>query len=432
MVGKTVLSQSNFQHLGSDGELLDEAAANLPSAMEVVSALCFLIGMIQLGLYLCRLGVLATLLSDALVSGFTTGAALHVFTSQVKDLFGLTLPKFPGNFDVIYTYVEVFKNIAQLNYVATALSVVTCLILILNNELLKPRVAKHTILPVPMELMLVVGGTLASRFLDLPDAYGVDTLKSIPTGFPSPSAPNFGIMSSLVSDAFVIAVVSYSVTVSMALIFAKKENYKLDFNQELLAMGMGNLLGSSFQCIPFAASLSRSAIQHSVGGKSQIASLVSCGILVFILLWIGPFFEPLPKAVLAGIIVVSLKGLLWQFKHLPKFWKLSRIDGLIWLVTFAVVVLVAIDVGLVVGVAVSLLCLIINGLKPYVCLLGCVPGTEIYLDTSKYKRVCRRKVVGWSMKHTRYNTDALVIHAGSRDREHSHLPLLGLSQLCHT
>lgn len=124
-----------------------------------------------------------------------------------------------------------------------------------------------------------------------------------------------------------------------------------------------------------------------MGGKTQIASLVSCSILVFILLFIGPFFEPLPKAVLASIIVVSLKGLLWQFKDLLKFWKLSRMDGIIWLATFTVVVTVAIDVGLMVGVGLSVLCLIVKGLRPYVCLLGNVPGTEIYLDISKYKRV---------------------------------------------
>lgn len=322
--------------MGPDGELLDDTAKHLPTVLEIVAALCFLIGIIQLLMYALRLGVVATLLSDALVSGFTTGAAVHVFTSQVKDLFGLTLPKFPGNFDVLFTYYEIFKNIAQLNYMATTLSVVTCIVLILNNELLKPRVAKLTIIPVPMELILVVGGTLIARYLNLVAEFGVDTISSIPTGFPSFSMPIFSLMPSLISDAFVIAIVAYSVSVSMALIFAKKENYKIDFNQELLAQGMGNLLGSGFQCIPFAASLSRSVIQHGVGGKTQIASLVSCGILVFVLLWIGPFFEALPKAVLAGIIVVSLKGLLWQFKDLRKFWRLSRIDGLIWLATFTV------------------------------------------------------------------------------------------------
>lgn len=81
----------------------------------------------------------------------------------------------------------------------------------------------------------------------------------------------------------------------MALLFAQKLNYEIQFNQELLAMGLGNLLGSMFSCLPFAASMSRSTIQQNVGGRTQLASIVSCGILAIILLWVGPFFEMLPR-----------------------------------------------------------------------------------------------------------------------------------------
>lgn len=386
MVGKTVLKYSNLKYL--DGEEGDVSIPdNLPSAIEVMTSLCFLIGLIQFFMFVFRLGIVSTLLSDTLVSGFTTGAAIHVFTSQVKDLFGLTLPKSQDNFDVVLTYYEIFKIISKINWVAFSISVVTCLILIFNNELLKPRVAKLTIIPIPIELILVVGGTLLSKYLNLAEVYDINTIKTIPLGFPEPVAPNFGLMKSLIADAFIIATVSYTVTVSMALIFANKEKYKVEFNQELLAMGFGNMFGSFFRCLPIAASLSRSVIQHTVGGKTQIASLVSCGILVVILLWIGSFFEPLPKAVLASIIIISLKGLLWQSKELFAFWRLSMIDGIIWLATFLSVVLIAIDIGLMVGICLSVLTLLIKGLKPYVCLLGNVPGTEIYLDTSRYSRV---------------------------------------------
>lgn len=107
--------------------------------------------------------------------------------------------------------------------------------------------------------------------------------------------PNLDLAKEIAVDGFVVAMVSYTVSVSMALIFAQKLNYEIDFNQELLAMGSGNIIGSFFSCMPFSASLSRSAIQESTGGKTQIASLISCGILTFILLWIGPFFEDLPR-----------------------------------------------------------------------------------------------------------------------------------------
>lgn len=110
--------------------------------------------------------------------------------------------------------------------------------------------------------------------------------------------PNLELAQLLVLDGFIIAMVSYTVTMSMALIFAQKLNYEVDSNQELLAMGVGNVFGSFFQCLPVSASLSRSAIQEATGGKTQLASIISCSILTFVLLWIGPFFEDLPRVCL--------------------------------------------------------------------------------------------------------------------------------------
>lgn len=107
--------------------------------------------------------------------------------------------------------------------------------------------------------------------------------------------PKSNLMADLLLNAFTIAMVSYSVSVSMALIFANKLKYDIDFNQELLAMGAANVVGSFLSCFPMAASLSRSTIQQTVGGRTQLASLISCGLLVFVLLWIGPFFQLLPK-----------------------------------------------------------------------------------------------------------------------------------------
>lgn len=107
--------------------------------------------------------------------------------------------------------------------------------------------------------------------------------------------PSLELSKELLADGFIIAMVSYTVTVSMALIFAQKLNYEIDFNQELLAMGASNLCGSFFTCLPVSASLSRSVIQQTTGGRTQIVSIISCGLLVFVMLWIGPFFQLLPR-----------------------------------------------------------------------------------------------------------------------------------------
>ncbi|XP_053671172.1 solute carrier family 26 member 10-like [Anopheles nili] len=374
MVGKTVLAYTGTSESGEPAR----------TALEVATAVGFVVGIMQLIMCVCRLGVISFLLSDTLVSGFTTGAAIHVVTSQIKDLLGLTLPTVGSMFEIIKTYIEIFRQIVNVNWAAVIISAITIVILVVNNEILKPKVAKRSVIPIPIELIAVIAGTLLSRYLYLREEYGVKTIGNIPTGLPAPTLPDFSLMPSILLDSFPVAMVGYTVSVSMALIFAKKENYEIGFNQELFAMGTGNVFGSFFSCFPFAASLSRSSIQYSVGGRTQIASVISCALLAIVLLWVGPFFEPLPRCVLAGIIVVSLKGLLMQVTQLKGFWRQSQIDGMVWILTFLSVVLIAIDIGLLVGIVLSICCIFFRALKPYTCLLGNVPNTDIYLDANRY------------------------------------------------
>lgn len=135
-------------------------------------------------MYVLRLGIISTLLSETLVSGFTTGAAIHVLTSQVKDILGIHLLPIVGNFKIIKDYIQIFEKMSDINYTALTISVITMIILYANNEWLKPKLSKHCFLPVPIELIAVVAGTLVSRFLDLSSNHHIKTLDEIPTGFP--------------------------------------------------------------------------------------------------------------------------------------------------------------------------------------------------------------------------------------------------------
>lgn len=353
--------------------------------MEVTTALAMMCGIFQVSMWLFRMGAISSLLSDPLVSGFTTAASFHVLASQLKDLFGVQLPKRKGNFKVIITIIDICSHLSMLNWVAVIISVISITVMSLNNEVLKPRLRKLCIFPVPIELILVVVGTLVSRFADLKGSYNLNLVGNIPTGFPEPKLPPLSLFPLIAVDALVITMVTYTISMSMALIFASKEKYEVDANQELLAIGASNIFGSLFSCGALCASLSRSNIQYQAGAKTNITSLVSCSILVFVLLWIGPFFELLPRCVLASIIVVALKGMFMQVKELVKFWKLSLLDAAVWLITFLVVVIVNIDIGLGVGMVASLGVLFVRAQRPYTCLLGRVKSTDIYLDVKRYK-----------------------------------------------
>lgn len=250
--------------------------------------------------------------------------------------------------------------------------------MVLNNECLKPRVAKLCRFPIPIELIAVIGGTLLSRFVDL----GVNLVGPIPTGLPSPKWPKLSLLGDVAMDALAIAIVSYSVLMSMAKTFAKKHGYEVRPNQELLANGLANLVGSVFSCMPTGCALARSVIQEQTGGKTQIASLVSANLILLVILFIGPVFEVLPRCVLSSIIVVALKTMLWQVFNLGRFYRQDRLEALTWIVTFLSVVVIDIDLGLLLGLIMSLVSWYFRGLRSHSSLLGVVPGTDVYVDLS--------------------------------------------------
>lgn len=353
--------------------------------LEVLSAVCLAVGLCQVLMWTLRLGAVCTLLSEPLVSGFTTGASFYVLASQLKDLLGVTIPKYNGNYKIILTVVEISKNITTVNWAALIVSCIASLVIALNNEVLKPWVSKRTKLPVPIELIAVVLGTLVSKYGRLKENFGVSLVGHIPTGLPVPEIPPVNLLSDIAMDAFTITMVTYTISMSMALIFASKDKYEIEANQELLALGASNVFGSFFGCAPICASLSRSYIQYQAGGKTGITSVVSAILILFVLLWIGPFFQDLPRCILASIIIVSLKGMFVQVKDLPRFWRLSKLDAMVWLITFLTVTIVNIDIGLAAGLLASVGALFCRSQKPYTCLLGRMPNTDLYLDIKRYR-----------------------------------------------
>lgn len=367
------------------------------SNIDIAVTVTFTVAILQFLMYIFRLGIVANLLSETLVNGFTTAAACQVVCSQLKDLLGLPTVKRRGHFSLPLTLLDSILALPQGNKTAISISFVAIILMVLNNEIIKTWLSKKSKIPIPIELLAVVVGTLVSYFLDLKNVYNVATIGNIPTGLPAPKLPAFSLIPSIFVDCLIITIVSYSVTISMAFIFAHKSRYNVNANQELLAMGGANLFGSFFSCMPIAASLSRSHIQHSVGGVSQIASVVSAFIIMIILLFLGPLFSFLPRCILASVIVVALKGMLYQCAELPKFYRLSRWDALVWLCTFLPTALISIDLGLLSGIVVSLATLFLRGHQPYTCLLGNLPGTDLYLDTERYKGV--QEIVGIKIFH---------------------------------
>ncbi|GBM31172.1 Sulfate transporter [Araneus ventricosus] len=355
-----------------------------PTHLETATTLAMAVGFWQLFMGVFRLGSLTVVLSDQLVSGFSSGAACHVATSQLKDLFGIHIGRYSGTLKLIYMLRDVFTNLINTNPATVIISAIALFILAVFKEQIDGRLKGRLKMPIPIDLIVVVIATTISYFSNFHSNYKVSVIQDIPIGLPSPTPPRLDILPHLIGDSFAIAIVAYAISLSMAKLLSKKHKYAIRPNQELLALGCANVFASFFSCYPCSASLSRSLVQERSGGRTQVAGLVSCSILLVILLALAPMFYSLPKCILSCIILVALKPMFLQMKDFYKAWRISKLDACIWLVTFLSTVLLDVTYGLLAGVIFSLGTVIIRSVLPTKTFLGRIPDTDIYLDSKRY------------------------------------------------
>uniref|UniRef100_A0A8B9GND0 Solute carrier family 26 member 5 n=1 Tax=Astyanax mexicanus TaxID=7994 RepID=A0A8B9GND0_ASTMX len=324
--------------------------------VQVAVALTTLVGLIQLFLGVLRFGFVAIYLAEPLVRGFTTAAAIHVFVSQLKYLFGVKTKRFSGPLSVLYSLIAVFKDITSTN-VTTLIVGLVCIVFLYSVKDVNERFKKKLPIPIPGEIIVIVS-TGVSYGMALFENYQVDIVGSIPVGLLPPVIPDFTLFPNLVADAVAIAVVGFSMGISLAKIFALKYGYSVDGNQEMIALGLCNFASSFFQTFVITSSMSRSLVQESTGGKTQIAGLLGSLLVLLVIVAIGFMFEPLPQTVLAAIIMVNLLGMFKQVRDIPALWRTSKIELAVWLVAFVASVLLGLDFGLLVAVGFAILTVI--------------------------------------------------------------------------
>lgn len=354
-------------------------------AANVASTLMFFVGLYQLALGILNLGGLSVFLSEQFVSGFTAGVSAHIGSSQLGSLFGTDVGHFSGPFLLIRLYVEFFTLLPDTHLPTLALSACCIFILLFVKLAIDPFVERKIRMPVPIEMMLVIIGTVVSSYFDL-EHKGFEIIGPIPNTFPEMDLPdlNLSLVTKVVVPALTIAIVSFTVTVSLGRIFARNHGYEVVPNQELLALGMSNFFGSFLDCFPSGASVPRSSIQDNAGGKTQLVSIINTALIAIVLIYLGSYLEKLPVAVLASIIFVSLKKVFMQVRDFYNFWKISKIDGQVWLVTFFSTIILEVQLGLVIGVVFSLLTLVYKIQRPSTYLLGRIPNTDYYVPVKKY------------------------------------------------
>ena len=352
------------------------ALAGSDSYIAIAILLAFMVGSIQFLLGVFRLGFIVNFLSKPVISGFTSAVALTIGINQFRNLFGVD---FVQSDQIQYVLEDIWFNIIDFNSHTTVIGLISVGVIILLRKINKK---------IPNALLVVVVGILTIRYFG--DEFSdVAIVKDIPSGLPSFSFPEMDIsqMKELLPIALTLVMVGYLETISIGKsLEAKQDEYKLRPNQELIALGLSNIIGSWFKAYPSTSSFSRSAINQESGATTGMASLVSVVMVLLTLLFLTPLFYHLPKTVLAAIIIVAVFGLV-NIKEAIFLWKANNLDFWLLVVTFFSTLLFGIEYGIMIGVGLSLIILIFRTSRPYVAELGKVPDSDFYRNRERFNEV---------------------------------------------
>ena len=301
----------------------------------------FMAGIIIIGFGLARLGNLLKYIPYSLIVGFTSGIALIIFSSQINDFFGLHINKVPADF--IDKWVIYFENFEKVNVYAIVIAVVTIILTLFFQKLLKK---------IPGSIIAILLSTILVKVFEIP----VDTIESnfgeIPNKFNLPSFPNvdYETIKSLIQPAFAIALLGSIESLLSAVVSDSMIGGKHRSNMELIAQGSANIVSSIFGGIPATGAIARTATNVKNGGRTPIAGIIHALVLLAIMLLFAPYAKLIPLSCLAGILmVVAYHMSEWrQFKSILKG---NRMDIIILLTTFFLTVLfdlvIAIEIGIV-------------------------------------------------------------------------------------
>tara|TARA_R110001632_G_scaffold141565_1_gene257504 strand:+ start:7718 stop:9448 length:1731 start_codon:yes stop_codon:yes gene_type:complete len=352
------------------------ALAGSDSYIAIAILLAFMVGGIQFLLGVFRLGFVVNFLSKPVITGFTSAVALTIGMNQFRNLLGVD---FMQSDQIQYVLEDMWYNIIDYNPHTAIIGIISVVVIIILRKVNKK---------IPNALIVVVFGILVMRYFGK-DFNDVSIVKDIPSGLPSFSFPEFDIsqIRELLPIALTLVMVGYLETISIGKsLEAKQDEYKIRPNQELVALGLSNMIGSWFKAYPSTSSFSRSAINQESGATTGMSSLVSVVMVIITLLFLTPLFYHLPKTVLAAIIIVAVFGLV-NIKEAVFLWKANNLDFWLMIATFFSTLLFGIEYGIMIGVGLSLIILIYRTSRPYVAELGKVPDSDFYRNRERFSEV---------------------------------------------
>jgi SulP family sulfate permease len=345
-----------------------------PLFISLAISTALIAGIIQIILGGFRLGFLINFLSHPVISGFTSAAAFIIGLSQLKNLFGVDIPRSNRIHEVIGNLIQ---HIDEIHYPTLWIGLGGIVFIYGLKKISKA---------IPGALLAVIAGVLIVWQFQLYDQ-DVAIVGVVPSGLPAFEVPelNADLVQQMLPLALTICLISFIESLAIAkTIEAKHKSYRVIPNQELIALGITKIGGAFFQSYPTTGSFTRSAINDDAGARTGISSIVAAIIISLTLVFLTPMFYYLPKAILASIIVVAVIGLI-NYKEAVELWHRDRKDFLTLIATFIATLTLGIQDGVFIGVILSIAQIIYQSSRPHVAVLGKLPNTFTYRNIDRFE-----------------------------------------------
>jgi high affinity sulfate transporter 1 len=382
LVVYALVGPSRILVLGPDSSLapliaaaiLPLAAGNEAEVVALAGMLALLSGALCMLAGFARFGFIAELLSKPVRYGYMNGIALTVLLSQLPKLFGFSVDA-----EGVIAEARAFaRGVAdgETNTVALLIGV-ACLLVILGFKRWRPQI--------PGVLVAVVGATVAVGVFGLAERYDLSVVGPLPKGLPSFEIPSvsFDHLQALVAGALGIALVSFADTSVLSRTFAIRGGYRVDPNQELVALGAANVAAGFFQGFSVSSSSSRTPVAEAAGAKTQATGLVGALAIALMLLLFPNILRDLPDSALAAVVISAAIGLI-EAAGVRKLYRMRRTEFGLSIACFLGVALLGVIEGIFIAVALSLLNFIRRAWRPHHAVLGRADDVKGYHDVTRY------------------------------------------------
>lgn len=376
--------------------------------------LAFLSGLMLFAMGVLRMGFVANLLSHPVISGFITASGILIATSQFKHILGI---KASGH-SLVQLIGSLSSHLLSTSFYTLLIGVAAIAFLFWTRSNLKPLLEKigisgfaATLLARAGPVAAVLVSTGIAALFDLGNK-GVNIVGAIPQGLPPLTVPNLSpnLVLSLAGPAFLISMIGFVESISVAQTLAAKKRQSIVSDQELLGLGAANIASAVTGGYPVTGGFARSVVNFDAGADTPAAGMMTAIGIGLAALFLTPFLYNLPVATLAATIIVAVLSLV-DFKALKRTYDYSRHDFAAMAGTILITLGIGVEAGVVTGILVSILLYLWRTSRPHIAIVGQIPGTEHYRNMERHQVVIAPNVLAMRIDESLYFANARPIES---------------------